>query len=85
MQTEKDILLSLDCEENTITYLGDGVYAGFDGYQIWLVCRRENDFHHIALDPRTYVNLGYFVNQIYNNQSSELGEHQVVLDAIKEC
>lgn len=33
------------------TYLGDGVYASFDGYQIWLRTERENGVHEIALEP----------------------------------
>lgn len=31
-------------------YLADGVYAGSDGYQIWLY---TNEGHRIALDPGT--------------------------------
>ena len=34
------------------TYLGDGVYASHDGYQVWLRTRREDGFdHRIALEP----------------------------------
>lgn len=36
------------------TYLGDGVYASFDGYQIWLETEREEGTHQIALDVHTY-------------------------------
>lgn len=32
-------------------YLGDGVYAHFDGYQIWVRTKRENGDHFIALEP----------------------------------
>lgn len=60
MTTEKDVLLGLDCPENTIKYLDDGVYAGFNGHQIWLVCWRENDFHYIALEPQTFESLARF-------------------------
>ena len=38
-------------------YLGDGVYAGFDGYQIWLWCDRFGTEHEIALDGTTYIAL----------------------------
>jgi hypothetical protein len=31
-------------------YLADGVYAGHDGYQIWLY---TNEGHRIALEPST--------------------------------
>ena len=33
------------------TYIGDGVYAGFDGYQFWLRTERESGWHEIALEP----------------------------------
>lgn len=44
-----------------MTYLGDGVYAATDGYQIWLVTERAegamlgspHGMHYIALDSRT--------------------------------
>ena len=77
MTTEKDFLLNFDCMENTITYIGDGVYAGFDGY-----------FHYIALDPRTFESLVRFGEShhllCFREYGSEPGEHQVVLDAIKD-
>lgn len=38
------------------TYLGDGVYASFDGYQIWLaVNHHENNV--VALDPGVFAQL----------------------------
>ena len=38
------------------TYLGDGVYASFDGYQIWLaVNHHENKV--VALEPQVFKNL----------------------------
>lgn len=42
------------------TYIGDGVYASFDGYQIWLRTPREQGDHEIALDPRTLQNFLHF-------------------------
>lgn len=68
MTTEKDFLLDFDCMENTIKYIGDGVYAGFDSYQIWLVCRREADFHYIALDQKTFINLHRYTSNLYNTK-----------------
>ena len=35
-------------------YLGDGVYASFDGYQIWLNADRDERQHAIALDASTF-------------------------------
>lgn len=36
------------------TYIGDGVYASFDGYQIWLRTVRDDAEHMIAIDHRTF-------------------------------
>ena len=32
-------------------YLGDGVYASFDGYNIWLDTRGQSERDQIALEP----------------------------------
>ena len=32
-------------------YLGDGLYAGFDGYQIWLYTPEGNE---VALEPEVF-------------------------------
>ena len=41
-------------------YLGDGVYASFDGYQIWLaVNHHENNV--VALDPSVFARLCEYV------------------------
>jgi hypothetical protein len=32
-------------------FLGDGVYACYDGWQVWLDAPREDGIHSIALDP----------------------------------
>jgi len=38
------------------TYLGDGVYASFDGYQVWLaVNHHENNV--VALEPAVLTHL----------------------------
>lgn len=33
------------------TYLGDGLYASFDGYQVRLRAPRENGDHEVYLEP----------------------------------
>lgn len=35
-------------------YLGDGVYASFDGFQIWLDTRAQPEVNRIALEPETF-------------------------------
>ena len=38
-------------------YLGDGVYASFDGYHIWLDLRGQDSTTRIALEPQTMIAL----------------------------
>ncbi len=35
------------------TYLGDGLYASFDGYQVQLRAPRENGDHEVFLEQST--------------------------------
>lgn len=53
-------------------YLGDGLYASFDGYQIWLFADRYGQKHEVALEPIVFKTLvayaaaikgGGFVNE----------------------
>jgi hypothetical protein len=45
------------------TYLGDGVYASYDGYQIWLaVNHHENNV--VALEPEVFANLCKYVEML---------------------
>lgn len=48
---------------NHQTYLGDGVYVRFDGYQIWLAV---NDHRNevVALEPEVLTALNKFVEQL---------------------
>lgn len=52
-------------------YLGDGVYASFDGYQIWLDTRAQDPVNRIALDPGTLNALYRYVDRL--RQTSEAG------------
>lgn len=44
-------------------YLGDGVYASFDGYQIWLVLKDVKNTR-IALDPNVMDALNKYYEDI---------------------
>jgi hypothetical protein len=45
------------------TYLGDGVYASHDGYQIWLaVNHHENNV--VALEPRVLAHLVQYAESL---------------------
>lgn len=49
------------------TYLGDGLYANFDGFHIFLYAERENGIHFVALDPDVFDELVNYRDQIYQN------------------
>lgn len=46
---------------NPDTYLGDGLYASFDGYQIRLYTERADGTHEVFLDSSTLVAFERFV------------------------
>lgn len=46
------------------TYLGDGLYAGFDGFQIILYTERESGTHWVALDPSVFSALLRFKEKV---------------------
>jgi hypothetical protein len=45
------------------TYLGDGVYASFDGYQIWLAVNHHAN-NVVALDPAVFDRLCEYVEML---------------------
>jgi|GraSoiStandDraft_47_1057283.scaffolds.fasta_scaffold3251776_1 hypothetical protein len=47
------------------TYIGDGVYVRFDGYQLLLRTPRENGDHVIALEPAVYFALRDYARKIW--------------------
>jgi hypothetical protein len=46
------------------TYLGDGLYASFDGYQIVLRAPRDGGDHWVALEPEVFAALVKFAAAI---------------------
>ena len=47
-------------------YIGDGVYAIFDGYGIWLHANsHDNPTDRIYLEPNVYKSLENFVKRIH--------------------
>ena len=53
------------------TYLGDGLYASFDGWQITLRAPRESGDHYVSLEPSVYRAMLEFVAR---QQSATSGE-----------
>ena len=45
-------------------YIGDGVYASFDGYQIWLKTQRDHGEDAIALEPEVFRALLAFAQTV---------------------
>lgn len=52
-------------------YLGDGVYAGFDGYQIWLWTLEGS---RIAIEPAVYEALTEYTRRLLDRVKAELEE-----------
>ncbi len=52
------------------TYLGDGVYATFNGYSIVLDLRMESD-HRIRLEPAVLARLNEFADSFKAKRAKE--------------
>jgi hypothetical protein len=46
------------------TYLGDGLYAKFDGFAFWLRAPRQGGDHEVALEPDVLRAFFEFVEEI---------------------
>lgn len=55
-------------------YLGDGVYAGHDGYQIWLTVGDHNNEPLIALEPSVIDALIRYCARTIGNENTSEGE-----------
>lgn len=44
-------------------YLGDGLYAAFDGWQVVLWAEREEGVHYVALEPEVLKSLLNYVKR----------------------
>ena len=51
-------------------YLGDGVYASFDGYQVWLTVGNHLNQPVVALEPKVLERL----NKYYQRESGQSNE-----------
>lgn len=49
--------------QNAETYLGDGLFARFDGYHIILRAPRLGDDHFVALEPSSYQCLRSWIDR----------------------
>jgi hypothetical protein len=53
------------------TYLGDGLYASFDGWQIILRAPREDGDHWVGLEPEVFNELIKFQQQVLEDNLRE--------------
>jgi hypothetical protein len=56
---------------NKETYLGDGLYASFDGYQITLRAPRLGGDHWVALEPEVFMALLAFVKDVKKPEAKQ--------------
>jgi hypothetical protein len=50
-------------------YLEDGVYASFDGFQIWLRVDRDGREQSVALEPVTMAKLNSYAARVFARPS----------------
>lgn len=51
-------------------YLGDGAYARFDGFQIWVRADRDGRRHEVALEPEAFAELVRFEHSVRSAQNT---------------
>jgi phosphosulfolactate phosphohydrolase-like enzyme len=50
-------------------YLGDGLYASFDGFQLWLETTNGVEItNRIALEPSVMAALSVYVDKVFNDR-----------------
>jgi hypothetical protein len=54
--------------ETLHTYLGDGVYASFDGYQIWLRADRFGIEQAVAVEPEVMAQLVIYAAKVFGEK-----------------
>jgi hypothetical protein len=52
------------------TYLGDGLYASFDGWMIKLRAPRDNGDHWVGLEPAIYIAFKKFAEECYRHEDA---------------
>lgn len=55
-------------EKREEEYLGDGLYASFDGWNVILRAPRLEGDHWIGLEPATWIALESFIGKIWPRQ-----------------
>jgi hypothetical protein len=55
-------------EKREESYIGDGVYASFDGWYVWLYTDRETGRDQIALEPAVFAKLSEFCKEVWKEE-----------------
>ena len=50
-------------------YLGDGVYASFDGFQIWLAAN-DHENRVIAIEPQVWAQLVKYASRVWGQRQA---------------
>lgn len=57
------------------TYLGDGLYASFDGFMITLRAPRQGGDHHVSLEPDVLASfIRYLHRNVYRSKPEDTHE-----------
>ncbi len=59
--------------ENNLRYLGDGVYASFDGYHVILDLRGQDNTTRIALDASVRWALKQYMDDLFAGEAETGG------------
>jgi hypothetical protein len=58
-------------ESHQDTYLGDGVYASYDGFQIWLAVNHHTN-KQIAIEPSVMHALLVYAEKVWGSPKEQL-------------
>lgn len=61
-------------------YLGDGVYASFDGYHIWLDLRAQDPTIRIGLEPSVMRKLRQYDDMIDDKMQEHISQMEATSD-----
>jgi hypothetical protein len=61
---------------NRKTYLGDGAFAEYDGWGVWLTTERENGQHRIYFEPEVLAALNEYVASQRAKVPTRAGERE---------
>ena len=54
-------------KEDSNAYLGDGVYASYDGYQIWLAVNHHENIR-VAIEPKVMRELLAYASRVWGEE-----------------